>query len=167
MQYVTRYSRKSLRVLGSVGEPINPSAWRFRALFTLNLSHFKVKIFKNYMMYSYSLALQVVFQCCWRLEVPNIRHLVANRDWWLHGSYVFSLYCCSIAFMTSAIITWIIGSSLLHIADYSVTRCLATKTWFSYFPFLWGSGTFHKLIFLLDFLPLRHFILSSLLFIAN
>ncbi|RWV99659.1 hypothetical protein GW17_00037425 [Ensete ventricosum] len=28
MQYVTRYHRKSLRVLGSVGEPINPSAWR-------------------------------------------------------------------------------------------------------------------------------------------
>ncbi|CAI0555793.1 unnamed protein product [Linum tenue] len=27
--YVTRYSRKSLRVLGSVGEPINPSAWRW------------------------------------------------------------------------------------------------------------------------------------------
>ncbi|XP_057541817.1 acetyl-coenzyme A synthetase, chloroplastic/glyoxysomal-like [Amaranthus tricolor] len=26
---VTRYSRKSLRVLGSVGEPINPSAWRW------------------------------------------------------------------------------------------------------------------------------------------
>lgn len=32
MQYVTRYSRKSLRVLGSVGEPINPSAWRSLAL---------------------------------------------------------------------------------------------------------------------------------------
>ncbi|KAJ0053775.1 hypothetical protein Pint_02465 [Pistacia integerrima] len=31
-QYVTRYSRKSLRVLGSVGEPINPSAWRLLAL---------------------------------------------------------------------------------------------------------------------------------------
>lgn len=29
LQHVTRYSRKSLRVLGSVGEPINPSAWRF------------------------------------------------------------------------------------------------------------------------------------------
>lgn len=29
LQYVTRYSRKSLRVLGSVGEPINPTAWRF------------------------------------------------------------------------------------------------------------------------------------------
>ncbi|KAK1359070.1 hypothetical protein POM88_043544 [Heracleum sosnowskyi] len=29
MQHVTRYSRKSLRVLGSVGEPINPSAWRW------------------------------------------------------------------------------------------------------------------------------------------
>ncbi|CAA0824591.1 Acetyl-coenzyme A synthetase-chloroplastic/glyoxysomal [Striga hermonthica] len=28
-RYVTRYSRKSLRVLGSVGEPINPSAWRW------------------------------------------------------------------------------------------------------------------------------------------
>ncbi|KAM3760988.1 hypothetical protein ACB098_01G233700 [Castanea mollissima] len=28
-QYVKRYSRKSLRVLGSVGEPINPSAWRW------------------------------------------------------------------------------------------------------------------------------------------
>ncbi|MQL81867.1 hypothetical protein Taro_014331 [Colocasia esculenta] len=28
-KYVTRYSRKSLRVLGSVGEPINPSAWRW------------------------------------------------------------------------------------------------------------------------------------------
>ncbi|KAF2301712.1 hypothetical protein GH714_028751 [Hevea brasiliensis] len=27
--YVIRYSRKSLRVLGSVGEPINPSAWRW------------------------------------------------------------------------------------------------------------------------------------------
>ncbi|THG02227.1 hypothetical protein TEA_004572 [Camellia sinensis var. sinensis] len=31
-EYVTRYSRKSLRVLGSVGEPINPSAWRLQAL---------------------------------------------------------------------------------------------------------------------------------------
>ncbi|KAG6383380.1 hypothetical protein SASPL_156864 [Salvia splendens] len=29
LQLVTRYSRKSLRVLGSVGEPINPSAWRW------------------------------------------------------------------------------------------------------------------------------------------
>ena len=28
-QHVTRYSRKSLRVLGSVGEPINPEAWRW------------------------------------------------------------------------------------------------------------------------------------------
>eukprot|EP00268_Persea_americana_P015779 TRINITY_DN1741_c0_g1_i4.p1 TRINITY_DN1741_c0_g1~~TRINITY_DN1741_c0_g1_i4.p1 ORF type:complete len:736 (-),score=141.89 TRINITY_DN1741_c0_g1_i4:396-2603(-) len=28
-EYVTRCSRKSLRVLGSVGEPINPSAWRW------------------------------------------------------------------------------------------------------------------------------------------
>ncbi|KMT07822.1 hypothetical protein BVRB_6g146340 [Beta vulgaris subsp. vulgaris] len=28
-EHVTRYSRKSLRVLGSVGEPINPSAWRW------------------------------------------------------------------------------------------------------------------------------------------
>ncbi|XP_071705702.1 acetyl-coenzyme A synthetase, chloroplastic/glyoxysomal-like [Rutidosis leptorrhynchoides] len=28
-EYVTNYSRKSLRVLGSVGEPINPSAWRW------------------------------------------------------------------------------------------------------------------------------------------
>ncbi|XP_047310361.1 acetyl-coenzyme A synthetase, chloroplastic/glyoxysomal [Impatiens glandulifera] len=28
-EYVKRYSRKSLRVLGSVGEPINPSAWRW------------------------------------------------------------------------------------------------------------------------------------------
>ncbi|XP_026385761.1 acetyl-coenzyme A synthetase, chloroplastic/glyoxysomal-like [Papaver somniferum] len=28
-EFVTRYSRKSLRVLGSVGEPINPSAWRW------------------------------------------------------------------------------------------------------------------------------------------
>ncbi|KAF7802030.1 Acetyl-coenzyme A synthetase, chloroplastic/glyoxysomal [Senna tora] len=27
--YVTRYTRKTLRVLGSVGEPINPSAWRW------------------------------------------------------------------------------------------------------------------------------------------
>ncbi|KAK8629034.1 hypothetical protein V6N13_077893 [Hibiscus sabdariffa] len=27
--YVTSYSRKSLRVLGSAGEPINPSAWRW------------------------------------------------------------------------------------------------------------------------------------------
>lgn len=29
MQYVTRHDRKSIRVLASVGEPINPSAWRF------------------------------------------------------------------------------------------------------------------------------------------
>lgn len=28
-EYVQRHSRKSLRVLGSVGEPINPSAWRW------------------------------------------------------------------------------------------------------------------------------------------
>ncbi|CAM0904794.1 unnamed protein product [Alopecurus aequalis] len=28
-EYVNRYSRKSLRVLGSVGEPINPTAWRW------------------------------------------------------------------------------------------------------------------------------------------
>ncbi|CAH2079568.1 unnamed protein product, partial [Thlaspi arvense] len=28
-KYVTSHSRKSLRVLGSVGEPINPSAWRW------------------------------------------------------------------------------------------------------------------------------------------
>ncbi|KAB1200605.1 Acetate--CoA ligase ACS, chloroplastic/glyoxysomal [Morella rubra] len=28
-EFVIRYSRKSLRVLGSVGEPINPSAWRW------------------------------------------------------------------------------------------------------------------------------------------
>ncbi len=28
-EYVTKYSRKSLRVLGSVGEPINPEAWRW------------------------------------------------------------------------------------------------------------------------------------------
>lgn len=26
---VTKYSRKSLRILGSVGEPINPEAWRW------------------------------------------------------------------------------------------------------------------------------------------
>jgi acetyl-CoA synthetase len=28
-QFVTKYSRKSLRVLGTVGEPINPEAWRW------------------------------------------------------------------------------------------------------------------------------------------
>ncbi|XP_043704995.1 acetyl-coenzyme A synthetase, chloroplastic/glyoxysomal [Telopea speciosissima] len=28
-EYVARYSRKSLRILASVGEPINPSAWRW------------------------------------------------------------------------------------------------------------------------------------------
>ena len=28
-EYVTRYDRKSLRVLGTVGEPINPDAWRW------------------------------------------------------------------------------------------------------------------------------------------
>ncbi len=28
-EHVTRYSRKSLRLLGSVGEPINPEAWRW------------------------------------------------------------------------------------------------------------------------------------------
>ncbi|XP_062105271.1 acetyl-coenzyme A synthetase, chloroplastic/glyoxysomal-like isoform X2 [Humulus lupulus] len=28
-EYVIRYSRKSLRILGSAGEPINPSAWRW------------------------------------------------------------------------------------------------------------------------------------------
>jgi hypothetical protein len=27
--YVTRHSRSSLRLLGSVGEPINPEAWRW------------------------------------------------------------------------------------------------------------------------------------------
>src|SRR5690606_13507683 len=28
-EFVTKYSRQSLRVLGSVGEPINPEAWRW------------------------------------------------------------------------------------------------------------------------------------------
>jgi acetyl-CoA synthetase len=28
-KYVTKYSRKSLRILGTVGEPINPEAWRW------------------------------------------------------------------------------------------------------------------------------------------
>ncbi|XP_068647084.1 acetyl-coenzyme A synthetase, chloroplastic/glyoxysomal-like [Aristolochia californica] len=28
-EYVSRYSRRSLRILGSAGEPINPSAWRW------------------------------------------------------------------------------------------------------------------------------------------
>ncbi|KAF5949980.1 hypothetical protein HYC85_011973 [Camellia sinensis] len=28
-KYVTRYSQKALRVLGSIGEPINPTAWRW------------------------------------------------------------------------------------------------------------------------------------------
>lgn len=27
--FVTRYSRASLRILGTVGEPINPEAWRW------------------------------------------------------------------------------------------------------------------------------------------
>ena len=27
--YVTKYSRKSLRILGTVGEPINPEAWKW------------------------------------------------------------------------------------------------------------------------------------------
>ena len=27
--FVTAYSRKSLRILGTVGEPINPEAWRW------------------------------------------------------------------------------------------------------------------------------------------
>lgn len=31
-QPVKRHSRKSLRVLGTVGEPINPSAWRCEPL---------------------------------------------------------------------------------------------------------------------------------------
>jgi acetyl-CoA synthetase len=26
--YVTKYDKSSLRILGSVGEPINPEAWR-------------------------------------------------------------------------------------------------------------------------------------------
>lgn len=28
-EHVTKHSRKSLRVLGSVGEPINPEAWKW------------------------------------------------------------------------------------------------------------------------------------------
>lgn len=27
--FVTKYSRKSLRILGTVGEPINPEAWKW------------------------------------------------------------------------------------------------------------------------------------------
>ena len=27
--YVTKYKRDSLRILGTVGEPINPEAWRW------------------------------------------------------------------------------------------------------------------------------------------
>jgi len=37
LQYVTRHSRKSLRVLGSAGEPINPSAWRFTSFLLCRL----------------------------------------------------------------------------------------------------------------------------------
>lgn len=40
-KYVTKYSRKSLRILGTVGEPINPEAWRWysEVMFSIYLPH--------------------------------------------------------------------------------------------------------------------------------
>lgn len=87
-QHVSRYSRKSLRVLGSVGEPINPSAWRCQLyiwIFCLSIfpwisEHPRHAFFKFLFIFE-----QVVFQCGRWCKVPHIWHMVANRNRWLHG----------------------------------------------------------------------------------
>lgn len=88
LKYVTRYSRKSLRVLGSVGEPINPSAWRFVDLLPTvnNLCRHNYK--RSYVCFT---SFQMVLQYCWGFPVPHIRHLVANWNWWFHGM-IFTVY---------------------------------------------------------------------------
>ncbi|RYR54099.1 hypothetical protein Ahy_A06g029363 isoform G [Arachis hypogaea] len=80
IRYVTRYSRKSLRVLGSVGEPINPSAWRL-----LSISNNLIFYIKWHSEGFLIPRFQVVLQCSRRFKVPYLGYLVANRNWWLHG----------------------------------------------------------------------------------
>ncbi|CAI0555760.1 unnamed protein product [Linum tenue] len=70
--YVTRYSRKSLRVLGSVGEPINPSAWRF----FLFWKH-------DHLSLSLSLSLsQYIVWCRWFFNVVGDSKCPISDTWW-------------------------------------------------------------------------------------
>lgn len=73
-QPVKRHSRKSLRVLGSVGEPINPSAWRqeaihciFLYLFCLSLQNVLLKLYLSICILhdeaSYFQVIYVYFRC--------------------------------------------------------------------------------------------------------
>lgn len=123
VQHVTRYSRKSLRVLGSVGEPINPSAWRFiicpqrfgflyTCFFITNFNGSEMGInCVSIFLWCY----QVVFQLGWRLKMPHFWHLVANRDWGLYGIiFIVALFCLTEASTTihAMEFTTLLGRSL-------------------------------------------------------
>jgi acyl-coenzyme A synthetase/AMP-(fatty) acid ligase len=68
---VKRHSRKSLRVLGSVGEPINPSAWRqeaihciFLYLFCLSLQNVLLKLYLSAcILHDEASYCQVIYMC--------------------------------------------------------------------------------------------------------
>ncbi|KAK1368557.1 hypothetical protein POM88_034656 [Heracleum sosnowskyi] len=103
------HSPKSFRVLGSVGEPINP-AWRW---FYHVIGALRCPISDtwcptetgSFMITSLSgvwpqnpgsatfpfSCVQVVLSCHWSLEVPNIRHLVPNRDRQLHDMFLVTI----------------------------------------------------------------------------
>lgn len=73
LKYVTRYSRKSLRVLGSVGEPINPSAWRCVDLLpTVN----------NLCRHNYKGHMSVLLPFRWFYNIVGDSRCPISDTWW-------------------------------------------------------------------------------------
>lgn len=141
LKYVTHYSRKSLRVLGSVGEPINPSAWRCVNL--LPTGQFVQTNYKrSHVCFT---SFQMVLQYCWRFPVPHIRHLVANWNWRFHGK-IFTVYTsCEIWYFLFGATKQLWLSMFYELlcllsVDHPIAWRLASKTRFCNISFLWCSG---------------------------
>ena len=142
LKYVTRYSRKSLRVLGSVGEPINPSAWRCVDLLPTvnNLCRHNYK--RSYVCFT---SFQMVLQYCWGFPVPHIRYLVANWNRRFHGM-IFTVYTsCEIWYFLSGTTKQLWLSMFYELLcllslDHPFAWRLASETRFCNLSFLWCSG---------------------------
>lgn len=84
VQHVFKYSRKSLRVLGSVGEPINPSAWRFYLY-----SDF------SFHMVIIEIDLTDFVSCRWFFNVVGDSRCPISDTWWQTETGGFMVSCRS------------------------------------------------------------------------
>ena len=133
---MTNHSRKSLRVLGSVGEPINPSAWRLELVLS-----FKSFIHAINWMGKFIQWFTNALSCRWFFNLVGDSRCPISDTWWqteTGGFMVDSLLFRSLCLLIP--LAYCVSCASNCMAVNPIARCLAAEAWFSYFPFLWCSG---------------------------